>query len=138
MFRKVAIVVVVALVASASYGAVRKQQEKRSLAKLFYAIGMVESGNNDNVKPGDQGKSHGRYQIQWAYWKDSGVPGSYRQVTNKAYAERVMIGYWKRHCPKALASCDYQTLARVHNGGPAGYRRSSTLPYWRKVQGHLK
>lgn len=112
--------------------------ETRSLAKLFHAIGEVESGNNDNIRAGDNGKSHGRYQIQRGYWKDSGVKGSYQQVKNKAYAERVMIGYWQRHCPNALKSCNYEVLSRVHNGGPAGYRYKSTLKYWKAVRANLR
>jgi len=108
------------------------------LKDIFRAIGQVESGNRDNAPWGDGGKSRGRYQIQKDYHTDSRVPGNYARVTNKEYAERVMIGYWKRYCPDALRKGDAQTLARVHNGGPAGHKKSATLGYWNKVNAVLK
>lgn len=55
-------------------------------------------------------------------------------VWNAAKCEKVMLGYWRRYCPKALASGDYETLARVHNGGEHGASRESTLRYWKKVK----
>jgi hypothetical protein len=108
-----------------------------SLRPLFDALREVESGG-DNEAVGDGGRSLGPYQIQWRYWHDSGVPGSYRAVRNPAYAEKVMLAYWQRYCPDALARHDYAALARVHNGGPQGTRNSATLSYWRKVARELK
>ncbi|HOB76351.1 MAG TPA: hypothetical protein PKG54_17710 [Phycisphaerae bacterium] len=108
-----------------------------NLRPLFDAIREVESGGNPDAV-GDGGRSIGPYQIQWAYWKDSGVPGKYHQVRDHRYAERVMIAYWKRYCPQALARRDYQTLARVHNGGLTGHRKAATLPYWHKVARELR
>ncbi len=104
---------------------------------LLTAIMMVESGGNPNAV-GDQGRSIGPYQIQRAYWQDSGVAGNYRMCRNKTYARRVVLAYWKRHCPRALASRDFKTLARIHNGGPSGHRNSATIRYWNKVQMHMK
>jgi len=109
-----------------------------SLRTIFRAIGQVESGNNDKVKDGDNGKSIGRYQIQYAYWKDSGVSGHYQECRKKDYAEKVMIGYWKRYCSDALRKGDAEVLARIHNGGPRGHKIKATLPYWKKVKKHLK
>ena len=31
-----------------------------------------------------------------------------------------------------------EDIARIHNGGPNGYRRSSTVGYWNKVRAHLQ
>lgn len=108
-----------------------------SLWPLFRAIEQVESGGNVNAV-GDEGRSLGPYQIQYPYWKDSGVPGRYEWVKNRAYARRVMVAYWQRYCPDALARRDYRTLARVHNGGPKGATRAETLPYWGKVSRALR
>ena len=106
---------------------------------LLDAIRQVETGGHANPKnaKGDGGRSLGPYQISKAYWKDSGVPGRYQMVRSTFYAERVMIGYWKRYCPRALAKRDWQTLARIHNGGPKGTSNRRTLPYWRRVQAKL-
>ena len=103
--------------------------------QLLDAIREVETGNSPDPANavGDGGRSLGPYQIQWKYWRDSGVPGRYTDVRNRTYAERVMRAYWQRYCPAALARGDSQVLARVHNGGPEGHRRSTTLKYWRKV-----
>lgn len=108
----------------------------KDIHDLFRALAKVESNNNDNAV-GDSGASIGRYQIQYVYWKDSGVKGSYKQVKNKAYAEKVMLAYWQKHCPKALKSLDFQTLAKCHNGGPKGYKMKATQKYWNAVQKQL-
>ena len=31
-----------------------------------------------------------------------------------------------------------EDLARIHNGGPDGYKKPATVGYWQKVQSHLK
>lgn len=109
------------------------------LRSLLDAIRQVETGGHANPRnaKGDGGRSLGPYQISKAYWKDSGVSGRYQIVRSQSYAERVMIGYWKRYCPRALAKRDCQTLARIHNGGPKGMSHRRTLPYWRRVQAKL-
>jgi hypothetical protein len=106
------------------------------LRHLLDAIRQVETGGEADPANavGDGGRSLGPYQITRAYWADSRVPGQYQWVRNKAYAERVMIAYWQRHCPLALARRDWQTLARVHNGGPNGPSEWRTLVYWNRVK----
>lgn len=107
------------------------------LRPLFDAIRQVESGGNDNAV-GDGGRSIGPYQIQRAYWQDSRVPGRWEDCYRRAYAERVMLAYWRRYCPAALEARDWERLARVHNGGPTGHRKAATAGYWKKVQIKLK
>ena len=106
---------------------------------LLTAMIVVESGGNPSVV-GDGGRSIGPLQIQKAYWQDARVPGRYEDCKNPTYARKVVKAYWKRYCPKALKQGDLGTLARIHNGGPAGanrkypkkYRMTST--YWKKVR----
>ena len=106
------------------------------MRSFFNALAQVETGSSANpaTAVGDSGRSLGPYQIGRQYWKDSGVTGSYRSVSNKAYAERVMLAYWQKHCPQALARRDYRTLARVHNGGPDGTQEKKTALYWQRVR----
>lgn len=106
------------------------------MRSFFDAVASVETGGSPNpaMARGDSGRSLGPYQISWRYWKDSGVGGSYGSVSNRAYAERVMLAYWRKHCPQALARRDYRTLARVHNGGPNGTREPKTYAYWQRVR----
>lgn len=109
--------------------------------ELFKAIRQVESGNNANAV-GDGGKSRGVYQIQRAYWQDAceygGVKWDYaKNVKSRAKCEQVMRWYWQRYCKDAYRKSDYETLARVHNGGPAGKRIAATKKYWLKVKKYL-
>jgi hypothetical protein len=113
----------------------RPRTRSLQLEPLFAAIAQVESrGRTD--KAGDGGRSLGTYQIQAAYWRDGGGdPSLYRRlVTNDAACRRVMIGYWRRFCPAALAAGDFETLARVHNGGADGAAKAGTAAYWQKVR----
>lgn len=107
------------------------------LEQFLEAISFVESNHNDNAI-GDNGKAIGRYQIHKAYWIDARMNyGGYQNVKDSKYSRQVMLRYWKRYCPKALANRDYQHLARVHNGGPKGHLRKCTLYYWHKVEREL-
>ena len=117
-------------------------EKKTSMAALFDAIRSVESGGDDRAV-GDGGASRGPYQIQRAYWTDallmtSGVlPGYDALVWDRATSEQIMRWYWGRYCPDALRDFDFETLARIHNGGPAGARKAATAPYWNKVKKEL-
>jgi hypothetical protein len=59
-------------------------------------------------------------------------------VTDRVYAERVVVAYMLRYCPQAVADKDWERLSRVHNGGPRGHRKQATVGYWRKVQEQLE
>ena len=116
-----------------------KQPSAGELRPLFNAIRHVETGGVANQRDavGDKGRSIGPYQISRAYWTDSGVRGSWKRCKDQRHAEAAMLAYWKRYCPKALRSGDFETLARVHNGGPAGHRKAATADYWKSVQARL-
>lgn len=117
------------------------------LSRLLAAIRQVESSGGRHTR-GDGGRSLGSYQISRAYWADgcrqlkreraSHVPWNYdRWVHNDAQAERVMKAYWRRYAesryiPDSMSDCE--VLARVHNGGPRGYSKSSTAAYWERVR----
>lgn len=101
---------------------------------FWRALHMVETGGRHGATLGDSGAALGPLQIHRAYWSDSRVPGRYEQCADLAYARRVADAYLRRYAPKAYASADWPTLARVHNGGPSGHRRSATLPYLRRVE----
>lgn len=97
--------------------------------EIFFAVlAIIESGG-DPEAIGDGGESRGLYQIQEPYWRD-GQQWLIRQGVTVIRArdylewwsdpdtcELIMWGYWGRYCPKALATGDWETLARVHNGG---------------------
>lgn len=119
-------------------------EHSAKIGKLLLAMNMQEaSGIKEGNIPGknDNGKARGPFQIWENYWKDatqfSGIGGTYADCTNYAYSAKVVIAYWKRYAPKALAAEDLETLARVHNGGPAGARKVSTMFYWHEVRKYL-
>jgi len=101
---------------------------------FWRALHQVETSGRTGAILGDNGRSLGPLQISRAYWQDSRVAGSYEQVTDLAYARRVATAYLQRYAPAAWEAGDVNTLARVHNGGPAGARKAATLAYAEKVR----
>lgn len=100
---------------------------------LFLAMAAVES-RFDQSAIGDGGRAIGVYQIHHSYWKDAGVPGKWKDCWNPAYARCVILAYWKRYCPSALETGNWEVLSRIHNGGPQGHTKRQTIRYWRKIQ----
>ena len=106
------------------------------------AVAMVESGADDQAV-GDGGKAIGRFQIWRIYWADAVQrcpalrDAVYGDVTDRVYAERIVVAYMLRYCPQAVADKDWERLSRVHNGGPHGHRKDATVGYWRKVEKQL-
>ena len=101
---------------------------------FWRALHLVETSGRHGAILGDNGAALGPLQIHEAYWRDSRVKGTYAQCADLAYARRVAEAYLRRYAPKAYAAGDWRTLARIHNGGPSGHRRSATLPYLRRVE----
>jgi hypothetical protein len=108
-------------------------------ARLYAAIRAVESaGSGGGDAVGDNGRSLGAYQISQAYWADAcqfgGVRWDYASgVRDEARCRQVMAWYWQRYG----ARTDEQR-ARIHNGGPRGHLRKSTLGYWARVRKALR
>jgi len=100
---------------------------------LLDAIRQVESGGRDLV--GDGGKAIGPYQIHREYWQDAvaadkTLGGTYADCHNERYARRVVRAYLTRY---GRGKTDEQ-MARIHNGGPSGHRKSATVGYWTKIR----
>jgi|TARA_R110000824_G_scaffold223921_2_gene411605 hypothetical protein len=110
---------------------------------VLNAIRIVESSGNDDAV-GDNGNAIGPFQIWEVYWMDatefSGLDGDYRNCYDRKYAERIVRSYMKRYATeKRLGrTVNMQDIARIHNGGPNGYRKDSTLGYWKKVKIQLR
>jgi len=100
---------------------------------FWRALHLVETSGRHGAILGDNGRSLGPLQISRAYFTDSRVGGTYEQVTDLGFARKVVSAYLQRYAPKAWAAGDVETLARVHNGGPAGDRKTSTFNYGAKV-----
>ena len=107
--------------------------------RVLAAIRVVESNNNPNAV-GDNGNAIGIYQIWDSYWKDatefSGIGGTYKDCYNPQYADKIVRSYMKRYATKKRLGREatMEDIARIHNGGPNGYKKSATDKYWNKVK----
>jgi delta 1-pyrroline-5-carboxylate dehydrogenase len=114
------------------------------------AIRVVETGGCKNGgigAKGDGGRAAGPYQIHRVYHTDAAERDksltSYGScLTSKTYSERVVRAYMNRYSREALRRleagkgtlADVERVSRIHNGGPQGYRKKTTLGYWAKVK----
>ena len=110
--------------------------------KFFKAIHFVEASGRTGKVIGDSGKALGPLQIHRAYFRDAAefdpsLGKDYTKVQDLAFAKRVVKAYMKRYAPAAVKRNDYQTLARVHNGGPMGHKNPDTVKYWVKVKSRI-
>ena len=106
---------------------------------LIDAIIQVESSGNDDAV-GDNGKALGCLQIHKNYWIDSKIPGEHKDCFNRQYALQVFSSYMTRYAKEAWTDpkkFDPEKIARIHNGGPTGYRKEATKKYWKKVKDQL-
>lgn len=104
---------------------------------FFRALNQVEAGGRSGPIRGDNGTALGPMQIHYSYWLDAHCSGSYSNCADFAYSCRVVNTYLLRYCPKAVACDDFETMARIHNGGPRGDKKEATKSYWKKVRKQL-
>ncbi len=111
------------------------------------ALGTVESSNN----PKSYNKKEnaiGIYQIRLLYFKDSKQFNknlskyNHSDCFNEGISKLVVLSYFGRYEPKALKVGDYETLARLHNGGPnhknkTGAAKNRLDIYWNKINKEL-
>ena len=100
---------------------------------FFRALHVVETSGRTGAIIGDQGRALGPLQIHRAYHADARIGGDYARCADLDYSKRVVTAYLQRYAPQAWASGDVVTLARIHNGGPRGDKKSATLGYAAKV-----
>lgn len=105
---------------------------------LLDALISVESSGNDR-KIGDHGKSYGCLQIQQSYLDDAnkfmGTSYTLKDMFDRETAKIVVRAYLRHY---AGTDADYETYARIHNGGPRGHRKTCTEKYWKKVKAVLE
>lgn len=109
--------------------------------RILDAIRQTETGGEADPANavGDGGKAIGPFQIHKAYWQDAvehdpSIGGVYSDCKDEAYARRIVLAYLSRYC-KVWTD---ENVARIHNGGPSGGKRQSTVKYWRKVEKNLE
>jgi len=121
--------------------------------KLLEAMNLVEaSGRKENAPPGDGGTRIGPLQISKDYFTEAmewlnknGIQMKAPQFKNQwdgcrtwLFSKIIVWAYMNRYCPKAVRNGDWEKVARIHNGGPNGWKKKATLEYWNKVVDALK
>ena len=117
--------------------------------KFWESIQEVETGNCKNPlnAVGDQGRSIGPYQIMRDYYNDAVQQNpsltnggrSYENVMgpgSQTYGIEVGNAYMERYATQERLGHTPTTEdhARIHNGGPNGYKNPNTESYWEKVE----
>jgi len=108
---------------------------------LLDALFTVESSGNSRAI-GDGGKALGGFQLWEGYFNDGcrilKVKWDYRtsayDITKSRQIVRAYLDYYGRLYTKKTGkpATDY-VLARIHNGGPLGYMKKSTIKYANRV-----
>jgi len=97
---------------------------------LLIAIHAVESSNGLTAKNQLQIRDICVQDVNRIYGTQYTMHDAYCLQTSKEIAV-LYLSYWGL---KAKNDPDYETLARIWNGGPNGWKKPSTLKYWKKVQ----
>lgn len=114
-----------------------------SLMTLILALIQVESGGDPRAI-GDDGLAYGCLQMHESYVQDAseyaGQEWRHKDAFDSEKSVDIFLAYMARyanekrlgHAPTA------RDIARIHNGGPNGYKKDSTLKYWSKVKAELE
>lgn len=122
-------------------GAVEVQVDRYTMADLLDAIAVVES-NCEFDAVGDNGEAIGIYQIHKIYVDDVNRILKGTRIPKYSYADRwnpfysrLMVKTYLLHYGEGKG---IEAMARIHNGGPDGWKKESTKPYWEKVKAVLQ
>lgn len=132
-------------VKTVSHTVVRFSEQVDPLDTLIDALCVVESKNSPKAK-GDY--RHGRpmaigvLQLWDIYVDDVNrfAQTSYTSVDrwdpikSREITKLYLIHYGKRYTRLTGKPCTFEVLARIHNGGPNGWKKEATKSYWKKVQ----
>ena len=106
-----------------------------ALSPLFAALAQVESNDGQTSK--------NVYQLSRTYVDDVNRISKdeaflYEDRNDRGKAERMMEIYWlhyaRRYLDQTGRTPTWETLARIHNGGPNGWKKYATKRYWRRVK----
>ena len=115
------------------------------------ALMAIESGGDPDAV-GDlhlKNKAYGLYQIRQPYLTDvnrilrksltlEDIRGKGSEQIAANAVKVYLIHYGKRYARITGKQPTMEVYARMHNGGPNGWKKDSTLGYWEKFQGAFK
>lgn len=114
-----------------------------TLKTLLIAMIIVESGGNKDAV-GDDGKSFGCLQMTKAYVEDAAKHADEGWTHKDAFdiktAFKIFNAYIDKYATKDRIGrvITPEDIARIHNGGPNGWKKKSTEKYWEKVKEVMK
>lgn len=100
---------------------------------FLLAIACVESSGNPYAFNEKEG-AIGLYQIRAAYAQDAGF--CHQDAWCPFRSEIIIAAYMRKYATRDRLGREptIEDLARIHNGGPNGFKRASTDAYWAKVK----
>jgi hypothetical protein len=107
--------------------------------KYIMLIAMIESQQHPSAI-GDAGKALGMLQLHADYVQDAAEHAGENWVHEDAFDElksiRIFRAYMDRYATEERLGrpVTWEDIVRIHNGGPNGYKKKSTIPYWNKVK----
>ena len=113
-----------------------------NIMTLILAIIAVESNGNDRAI-GDDGLAYGALQIHACYVQDASEYANKSWTHEDAYdretAIDIFLAYMSRYATEKRIgrAVTIKDIARIHNGGPNGYKKACTIKYWNKVKEEL-
>lgn len=108
---------------------------------LAALIAVESSGDPDAI--GDNGLAYGCLQLHAAYVQDAaqfaGENWTHEDAFNPVLARKIVRAYMARYATEKRLGREptYQDIARIHNGGPNGFKKAATDGYWLKVKKEL-
>lgn len=114
-------------------------------ARLLWVLAQVESNCND-AAVGDSGKARGRYQIWPCYVDDvnriAGTSFTHNDAHDPSKARQMVLIYLTHYGEiyrrRTSQRPSVEVFCRIHNGGPAGWRKEVTRSYWNRCKEAMK
>jgi len=106
---------------------------------LILILIQIESGGND-LQVGDDGLAFGCLQMHSAYVQDAaehaGENWTHEDAFDRDKSIEIFMAYMDRYATKERLGrpVTIEDIVRIHNGGPNGYKKDSTIKYWKKFQ----
>jgi len=113
--------------------------KQMSYLSLILALITIESnGNNDAI--GDNGAAFGCLQMHAAYVQDAaeyaGKDWVHEDAFDRDTAIQIFAAYMARYATEDRLGRPptAEDIARIHNGGPNGYKTFATDRYWQRAR----
>ena len=116
------------------------------LDDILDAIEWVESKGDANAI-GDNGRAIGAYQIHSCFVEDASSARMYdwhrfedKDRLDKEKCREMIRCYMSKYATYGRLGRNptSEDIVRIFNGGPQGWERESTLPYWERVKARME